>query len=307
MGESASRVRRAGVIASLSVVSLLHACGSDSTTTAGGVASDADSFIRNYCDTLSACCPSGKTFDSTRCDSSYRAEAEGNLFDAERAATCLDGLRTAKTKGTLCDWRSEVREPCLLVFTGKKLPGETCSITVPSECAPSPEGDVTCFQSSAEKICELRMDGNSGDSPCITTEEGTSGYASPWDGAPPARGYICQTKKGLYCDPATKACAKAPDIGAACDGSIGGHSCGDAGYCDPTTTTCVARPVAGADCGSGGVICTIGTYCDAMTSRCTMTLADGAPCTGSEICADNSCIQNVCGGDNTAFFNLYCK
>lgn len=307
MAELASRVRRAGVIASVSVVSLLHACGSDSTTTAGGIAPDADSFIRNYCDELSGCCPSGKAFDSTLCASPFRAEAKGNLFDADRAATCLDSLRTAKTNGTLCDWRSEVRDPCLLVFRGNKQPGDTCIITGPSECAPSPEGDVTCFQSSAEKICELRMDGNAGDSPCITTQEGTNGYGGPWNGAPPARGYICQTKKGLYCDPATKACVKAVDIGVACDGSIGGHSCGATGYCDRTTTTCVARPVAGADCGSPGVICAIGAYCDATTSKCVTTLTDGAPCTGAEMCADGSCLQNVCGGDNTAFLKLYCK
>jgi hypothetical protein len=287
---------------------LAHGCGSDSNAGSNATSGDAEAFIQDFCEAISGCCDgAGKTFDSARCTSLQRAEASGHLLGAAHAEQCLEGLRAAKANGTLCDWRTDVRDPCLVVFTGGKQPGDSCIATAPSECAPSPEGEVTCFQSPAEKICLLRIDGNEGDSPCLTTQEGSSGHGGTWNGADPARGYVCETAKGLLCDPATKACARAPDIGATCDRSIGSYSCGSAGYCDAATTKCIARPATGGDCTAAGVICALGTYCDATTSRCTPQLANGAPCSTSEMCTGDACLQDVCGGNNAGFLTTYCK
>lgn len=85
-------------------------------------------------------------------------------------------------------------------------------------------------------------------------------------------------------------CARAAPLGGPC---ISG-GCADGATCDSRTHTCVALPDVGAPCTSP-VNCPPNLRCDLQLMQCGPGKADGDSCSVGFECANNACVQGICG------------
>jgi hypothetical protein len=309
------------------VALVVAACGGGSSGgSSGAIATDSSSFTKQYCDLIGGnCCPKiGKTYNATSCQALFALAGNGGTYDPGAGSSCLSALQTASASANFCDSPgsdANTKTACNGVYktaagTGKQ-PGAECANS--SECASSPDGDVTCattFNSnnSETKTCRVSVRAKEGD-PCNGTKKGNvTSYSGTED---PARIGICWDDDQLYCQQIagtngaqqTYKCAKYAAIGAVCSGSGPTAECVSGAYCDSLKTkTCVADAPVGADCGGTTfATCIDAAYCDQTSKKCVAALAVGAACTTSTECGtNNSCVNNKCqaGGLTTLLF--YC-
>jgi hypothetical protein len=225
-------------------------------------------------------------------------------------------VRAQGNSATFCE--SASAPSCKGVFkesgSGAVQPGENCSAD--GDCAPSAEGSVECASSysgnATTKSCQVEIEGKAGDTPCISTRDGnttsttssfTSGDAGPQ--RPPAKGYICNTANGIYCNSKTKACTPIQAVGGACESSDR-FSCPKSAFCDSRKRTCEPRLAIGADCTAYSQSCAETTQCDTATRKCVAGLPDGATCTTDTQCAAGDCVNGKCSIGQTIANQFLC-
>lgn len=283
---------------------VIVACGGGgSSGGGGGAATDATSFAEQYCDLLAGtCCPKhGKAYNKTQCVGLVAlSSSQGGQYDATAGSACIGALRTALQTATTCDdygsSNTAVQTACKDVYkttsAGTKSPGDQC--TADSDCAPQPQGDVSCTTHSTNgaetKACQVKVRAKEGDT-CSGNKVGALTEYSGDTGQPTLA--ICWADDGLYCSGSTHKCTKRGNPGDACSDS---DACVATARCDFTTETCVALTPIGGDCSGfpeGG--CVTDAYCDAATKKCVATLAAGAACTQDTQCGQNaSCTNQKC-------------
>jgi hypothetical protein len=289
--------------------SIVIACSSGSS---GGGASSGSSFNQQYCQLLAPCCAKvNKPTDGKACELFLNVFTGNQTYDPVKGQACLDASRAASGSADFCT-NGTSAQACNSVYSGSgsagggtKKPGDPC--TNDSDCASSTEGTVSCNTSFDSKggqtrICQLEIDGKAGDTPCIGTKSGNStSYSSSGTGAtpPPARGYLCDVAKNVYCSSKANACVAIADVGQDCDTSGFSYACVKSAYCDYATTKCVARLAVGADCSSSSTSCAEKAYCDQTSKKCTAALADGAPCASSQECVSQSCVNKACAASSS--------
>lgn len=299
------------------VSGILVACTTGSSST--GAPADATGFIAQLCELYSPCCAKvSKPTDGAACRAFYGAFAAPAQYDAAKGGDCLAEIRAEQTKPEFCDGASAGAPSCRSVFKqgGAKSPGEDC--TKDSDCASSPEGDVSCASSygngAETKACQVEVDGTEGDAPCVATRDGNTTFGSSTTTAgdagpprPPAKGYVCDLAKGLFCDSKSRACAKVQDVGGDCDTSSS-HACVKSAFCDFSTKKCAARLPVGADCSKSSTSCLEKANCDRTTKKCVAGLPDGAPCTTGSECESDRCVNTKCqpSGSGSVTTQLLC-
>ena len=192
-------------------VAVLAACSSDK--------SSSSAFIEQYCSLLRPCCQPSTTGGQpgSGCIEFYSLFGGGNI-DAAKSDACIAEIHAHQTEMTFCSNVAALTPSCAQAFSSKsgtKAPGETCSSS--REGAPSSEGKVTCaFGSTAQtSICQVVIDGKAGDTPCIGTRSG-SGTNGSGSGSAPARGFVCDLAKDVWCNSKSGACEATKSVGAAC-------------------------------------------------------------------------------------------
>lgn len=271
------------------------ACSGGGST--GSTAASSDSFISQYCDLYVPCCErAGLPKDGRQCRSLYTAVGGSAEYDAAQGEACLNGIRAAPTD--LCGSDSSSPPACSKVFKtkagGAKQPGEEC--TQDADCAASAEGEVECqtqFTASATvKKCQVQIKGKEGDKTCIGTVTGssTSFSSGSSDSEFISKGYLCDTKEGLFCDSTTKACGKLVALDGDCKG---GKQCVNDARCNFATNKCEALGKDGADCQGSGT-CAKGLECDAATKKCKALKKEGEACKANTECATGTCTNGLC-------------
>jgi hypothetical protein len=330
------RARQVVVVAGLAA--LVLACGgrldgsSDSSATTssasdceaitGAAEAGACSFAQQYCDVLGPCCSTrGRTPAAKRCQLLFVAGLGTSHYDAAKGAQCLDAIRRVQSSmPDFCtsDILAGTDPPeCSGVFGpiakyGTAQPGEACDAD--NLCAPQGDDTVTCASYYVKNgvlmtLCQDRVAGHEGDTPCVATiEDGVGGLSMDVTGQPPppARAFVCDVAHGLYCNAATLACTKIGDVGSACDGSA--ESCVKGTYCDLVKKSCARRLDIGAACSQEVYNCVDGAYCDPGTNTCTPTRAPGAPCTDQIQCPQAQCVNGKCAGSGTGgILDTFCE
>ncbi|MFO0672519.1 MAG: hypothetical protein U0235_23400 [Polyangiaceae bacterium] len=288
--------------AGLVIVAVALAACSDggAGTIGGGTASTSDAFADQFCALYKPCCSqAGLRTDGAVCKAFVGVAAAQGSYDPAAGNKCLGELRAASGSADFCGASSsKVAPTCQTVYgskgsssSGTKAPGDACSSS--SDCASSPEGEVTCRYSTSDKqFCQVQIDGKEGDSPCIGTKDGivTSYTTSSSGGAPPPpRGYVCDRAKDLACDGAGSKCA-----------ALGTEAHRAARPPDrPTpvsrrsTATSAPRSAPGrgaeGDDSKSSVVCGKLARCDTATKKCVALDPDGTPCTSSSTCQARIC------------------
>jgi len=302
------------------VTGAVVACTSGTGSTGGP--SDSSGFITQFCDLFTPCCQkAGKPTDGATCRAFYTAFTGASQYDAQKGGDCLAEVRAQQSSPTYCEGLNGASPSCKKVFkeasTGSALPGADC--TKDSDCASSLEGEVNCASSygsggAESKACQVEIEGKEGDMPCVGTRSGSttiggssfgSGDAGP--PRPPAKGYVCDVAKGVYCDSKTTACAKVSDVGGACETS-NSYACVKTAICDFATKKCIDRLAVGADCSKNSGACADKSSCDSTTKKCVAGLADGAACTSGSQCESDRCVNSKCGdtGSDDLSVQLLC-
>jgi hypothetical protein len=280
------------------------ACGG--TASSGGTnVSTSSAFLTQLCDAFTPCCSAtGKQGDTNKCAAAYGVLTDGMKYDATAASKCLDEVHAASANPAFCTGGGSPTPSCKSVFVdgpgvnGTKAPGDACNES--SDCAASSEGNVTCLSSyttngtdsSETRICQLQIDGNEGDAPCIGTKDGNVSFGDA-SSSPPAKGYVCDLAKGVGCSSKTHACTKIPVTGEPCATDSGTSPCAATAYCDLATSTCVDRVAIGASCEKA--TCADQGYCEKSTKQCTAVHAAGEACETSEQCGhEASCTNGAC-------------
>jgi len=304
--------------AGLVIVAVALAACSDggAGTIGGGTASTSDAFADQFCALYKPCCSqAGLRTDGAVCKAFVGVAAAQGSYDPAAGNKCLGELRAASGSADFCGASSsKVAPTCQTVYgskgsssSGTKAPGDACSSS--SDCASSPEGEVTCRYSTSDKqFCQVQIDGKEGDSPCIGTKDGivTSYTTSSSGGAPPPpRGYVCDRAKNLYCDSASSKCAALGTEGAPCGATSGSSdACQSAFYCDFGTKVCTKAAAPGDDCSKSSVVCGKLARCDTATKKCVALDPDGTPCTSSSACQARICTNKVCGNGSSSSSSL---
>jgi hypothetical protein len=283
-------------LGSLLAVAAVVACGSSDSGGSGG-SSSSDNFITQYCELLNPCCQrAGLPTDGKQCRTLYTAVAGSAEYDAAAGEQCLAAIRRTSSTADFCT-TSQSPPECSKVYKdkggGTKQPGEQCSQD--ADCASSAEGEVECnthfVGSSTEKKCQLRIKGKEGDKSCLGTVTGTTTSLGFGSSEFVAKGYLCHTSEGLYCDSKTRACTKIVPIGGACAES---QQCVTEAYCDFAGKKCVELGKEGADC-TGSSTCAKGLGCDtAATQKCKALKKEGEACTASQECSTSNCTNGKC-------------
>lgn len=262
-------------------------------------ASTIDGFIKSFCEAEAPCCVEGGLHgDPLRCAAFLNSSLGPVQYDASHGARCVAWIEQASRDYTICI-ASGTAPPadCDLALGtgGTKLPGESCSTS--ADCASSPEGEVNCsatysFDMTIMK-CQLVLDGKLGDGPCVATRalDGSEFLGGPNDDVP-ARGYVCDQRRGLYCD--GSACAAMSGVGGPCNEAA---ACESGTFCDYASSTCAPRRAPGAACDSLYGQCAAGTYCDDDSRTCATSLGAGAACASSQSCSSLNCVNGTCSGD----------
>jgi hypothetical protein len=276
----------------------------------GGGGSDSSSFIAELCGLYAPCCGKlGKPTDGASCRAVYGGLVGSQQYDPGKGSACLSELRALSSTPTFCDNPSA--PSCKGAFkeagSGNKQPGEECSKD--GDCAPSGEGNVNCASnysgSSETRACQIELEGKAGDTPCISTRDGnvtSTSFSSSSGGdagpqAPPARGFICDVAKGVYCDGKSKACEAIHNVGESCE-SFDSYACVKTAFCDSLTRKCLGRRAVGEDCSTNSQSCTEKTNCDQVTKKCVAGLPDGTACKTSSQCASDHCVNSKCDPDS---------
>jgi hypothetical protein len=275
--------------------------GSGNVSSGGGTP---DSFTQEFCGFYQPCCAqAGLRTDGTQCRALITLSASQGQYDAQAGSQCLSEMRAASSKPDFCQTGASPTS-CSRVYrasnSGNRAPGETCSED--DDCATSTEGKVDCayiyVNNATKRICQLQVDGHSGDSPCVSTRNGNTTIGSGQSDVP--RGYICDIKDGIYCDSTSKACKPLANVGEPCTST---ESCIANAYCDfatATTHNCAARLAVGADCSKNGSACEANAYCDSTSHQCAAKTGAGGDCTTSTACASSSCVNGKCQGSSSS-------
>lgn len=302
---------------------LVIACGGSAIgTMGGGSASTSQSFIDDFCALTGPCCSRvNRPTDGASCRALYGSLLTTQTYDATKGTACLSEMRARSSTSEFCDDPTGGTTSCSGVFknggTGTAQPGANC--TNDGDCAASGEGDVNCASSfsgnATTKSCQIEIDGKEGDMPCIKTRDGsTTSYSfssTSGDGGavrPPARGYICDVAKGVYCNSKTSACTKVQGVGGACESTFDSYACVKTAYCDPQQRACAARKGIGEACSASSQSCVAKATCDSATKQCAVGLPTGAACGADTACESQSCTNGTCAakGGNDLSTALLC-
>jgi hypothetical protein len=255
-----------------------------------------DRFFSEYaasvCVMYRPCCLSeGLGYDGAGCMAWFREVLESRLageFKAEAAEHCLVALADANAQdsnrcGAVRDFdEATLRPECSAAFmplarSGAAL-GEECSFAF--DCANSPLGEVTCFESR----CLLERPGGVDEGPCLLDGELAQSGAS--------EAVTCAPRDGLYCDLEHNACAMLGDVGDECT-HIG--SCKPEAIC--LSDHCKRLPLRGEAClATSPALCALGSSCDDESWTCGVPLPAGEACENSYQCSSGSCLRGVCAG-----------
>ncbi|MEZ4369651.1 MAG: hypothetical protein R3B07_02470 [Polyangiaceae bacterium] len=163
--------------------------------------------------------------------------------------------------------------------------GEPCGSD--AECAPHPDGEVTCTAAFAGGAARCRLNRPVGEGePCTRSSEEP---ATPLAINPAQTEFgVCLLSDGLAC--VMFKCARVALTGDACSDDIPCYRSGE--YCDGT---CFVRSPLGAACTQGAVDPCDGTaYCDGV--RCVEGKAGGAACGSNDECKSEECKDGKCSG-----------
>lgn len=196
-----------------------------------------DEFAARYCTLVAACCP-----DGAACREAVTARGR---YKAAVAEGCLAALQAAGS--SLCTTGyAAAAQPCQRVFAtlvASKRLGEPCADS--EECLLSPQGPVRCAGMMGMGRCQVLVRGKQGSAPCVATVGGPLRVPGGDDLGNGLQGFECHVADGLWCDDASKTCARIKESGAACT-SFG--ECGPTLHCDDATGRCAPRRDEGAAC-----------------------------------------------------------
>jgi hypothetical protein len=249
-------------------------------------------FIADFCAAVAPCCaPNGFTASAATCKTTIAKV--GMSRDSQVRSACLDELHQKSTTAACMPDLADLADPCSRLFNepgGSTMVGESCTRT--ADCAGSPGTVTTCSLG----YCVAYAPGALGDTPCLGNQlsDGIIIAAPLLDGATSitSRGYICQKRAGLFCDPYDYHCKTVQATGA-CVAHDGCSSRWCSGIDEGGTGTCMPLPGLGEDC---GLNCAGDTTCDSTTAVCVPKLAAGSACTADVQCSGSCAGSDLCSG-----------
>lgn len=226
-------------------------------------------FITDYCRLLQPCCQ-GAGYSGRACEGEVSSGVPRD-FDPASGRACLDAVRAASAGADFClESILRVNDACTLLARRGDVPlgGECHDAATGIECAPSPEGQVTCAFGDGRAVCQLQTLVADEGAECIedSNEDGTLPRAVASSAPATDRGSYCDRTKGLFCNYTTHRCEPRVPVGGACPVYT---SCVAGAYCNSdtdNTDNCAPRKANGAACLSD-LECASGA-CDLATRRC---------------------------------------
>jgi hypothetical protein len=303
---------KALVVSLVASGAVLLACSGGGGSTSSNTSAAGGDFPSQYCAVMGPCCGKvNKTYNAAQCTTVLTAIIGSRTYDPAQAQKCVDAARADSASPTFCDdgLSDATDDICDKVFSaaggGTKKPGETCESS--SDCASSPEGEVSCSFSSNgmanTQTCRLEVNARENEACEGTRVDNFVSYTGIVGTVP--RVAVCDTAEGLFCDRTTKKCLLQQGPGGTCDG-FASYGCRKDAYCDSATRMCVARKMAGADCATGATDqCADDYYCDMTTKKCALKVSGGQACTASAQCKNGSCTNGKCS-TNTGT-DLFCQ
>jgi hypothetical protein len=269
--------------------------------------SDFEEFADSYCAEVAKCCSQATLpGDGEVCHELMDLLAVGQSYNSQTGDACLAEVRSQVSADTFCTGLSlSLSTTCDAVFGSyNKKPGEGC--TLPSDCAPSSSGQVTCASlnvgDNVISKCVVQIPGNAGDTPCIGTQEG-SVFLSYVPSIPTdvlSQGYICNIADGMTCRDGT--CVAPAPVGENC---LFSTDCVRTAYCNDPQYLCTPKINAGGDCtGIADLECVDSAYCDTDTLQCRAKLANGATCTSLDVCQSGYCSSGKCQDSSSSLSSI---
>ncbi|MBX3208370.1 MAG: hypothetical protein KF764_25215 [Labilithrix sp.] len=190
---------------------------------------------------------------------------------------------------------------CYRMLTGTKKPGEPCSASFFSGCAPSPQGYGICLASREPD------GGRSANATCRTTEIVPLGASCDPDPSsvqgptirqcdtqiPALDGYADEDafyRDIVLCDATSRTCKKGSDVYPAAGKPCGaGRTCMPSAFCGPDNV-CKARVAVGQSCATEP--CASAAYC--QDGSCRARKSDGEACTSNSECLGDCNARKVC-------------
>ena len=283
-------------------------------------------YAQALCSSLQHCCSQNQVpYDDASCTAGWKGVVDGILADPvlagnyseQQATDCVNQVKSAAT--TTCDPLpgsiSAARDACQLVFIGRKRLGELC--TSPLECAPVPDGIITCqgfpIPNPDRGVLPLNRKPDVSRQPgaselrlaVIPSQRTCISYPSPGSGSscttPELRSY-CELDPSSWCDPTDQFCKARGELGGNCTsndsckaglfcpkevcspGQATGSPCTTSTDCDGflyCAGTCVDRKRPGEGCAKDEE-CNVGV-CDLQTNRCLAnSIATSEACNGTD-------------------------
>jgi hypothetical protein len=293
--------------ASLGFVGAQAGCNQSSQVTA-------DRFPALYaqalCTSLQHCCSENNVSqDYAACTKGWEAAvtalisgsgATGN-YDQATASACIAQVGAAQnsTCQPVAGSLSDARSTCQAIFAGTLPPGSPC--TSAAQCAPQPGSVVDCAiqpnsgddGGGSSGGGQLPLSDPSVSIRGLTVQDVAVCVALPPPAAGPCTinadaGTDSCVAAGMFCDPATNACAPFGPAGGPCDPAVPA-SCQAGNYCAPgSPAVCTAAGPVGSPC-TNPAMCDSTGYCNTSTGQCAAILQPGVPCTTGSQCSVGVC------------------
>lgn len=248
----------------------------------------------------SCCLSEERGYDGAGCTEQFHEVLETRLvgeFQEDAAEHCLVALAELNAQepdrcSTLRSFdEATLLAECSAAFVplaqaGVEL-GADCNFAY--ECASSPLGPVTCFESR----CLLQRPGQAGEGPCL--------FGSALEQSNLSEVVTCAARNGLYCHLEHDVCEALGDVG---------DECPHLGSCRPEALClahrCERLPLRGEDClDTNPALCALGSACVDELGVCGTPLPAGESCNDSFQCSSGSCQHGYCT-DPEFFSKLSC-
>lgn len=207
-----------------------------------------ETFLDTYCQIILKCCNQvlkKSATDVAGCKAHIRAMDPVTLADKTARDACITQAKAVAPDPHFCPDFEHANtpacpDPSRAKQQGTKKPGEICDKV--EECAPDFTGIVDC----AQGICQLRVRGAEGDTPCDTTVDGDVVLRAAQPSTEP-KVFTCYRggTDGTQCDLVTNTCIKALEDRAKCEGS---SQCAKDEYCDTAEKRCFPKLVKNSKC-----------------------------------------------------------